>query len=281
MTTPPENRPTNVVLPRGAYYGRRVRSEEVAGLLLTEKIHRKGETTPPHAHSYPYLCLVIDGSWSEGYDGGTRHCLSHTVIAHPAGEVHWDDFKTQGGHLFAIELGDQWLERMGGAAPGLQEPRVFSGGMVPWAAMRICDESRRLDSASALMVEGLMLEVLGTVERLGQGRVAHPAPRWLAVVEDVLRDAYRAPPSLTELARLVGVHPIHVARAFRARHGCSAAAYVARVRVEHACRLMTHTHRSLAEIAAAVGFFDQSHLTRAFRRIMGTTPARYRATLGA
>lgn len=273
----------NVMLPRGSYYGRRVRSHEVAGLLLTEKVHVPGDDTPRHAHSYPYLCLVMAGTWDEGYEGGTRVCSPQTVIYHPAGEVHWDRFETNGGRVFAIELGPQWLERVaegGGTASGtLAEPRVFPGGMVPWAAMRICDESRRSDSASALVIEGLMLELLGAVERARHGRALHPAARWLAGVEQILRDEYRAPPSLADLARVAGVHPIYLARAFRARHGCSAAAYVAHVRVEHACRLMRGTRHSLAEIAAEVGFFDQSHLTKAFHRIVGTTPARYRATI--
>jgi AraC family transcriptional regulator len=97
------------------------------------------------------------------------------------------------------------------------------------------------------------------------------------VVEEILRDQFRAPPSLTALAPIVGVHALHIGRAFRARHGFTVAEYVARVRVEHASRLLAHTRRSVAEIAAEVGFCDQIHLTKAFHRIIGTTPARYRA----
>jgi AraC family transcriptional regulator len=146
--------------------------------------------------------------------------------------------------------------------------------------MRICDESRRLDSASALVIEGLMLELLGAVARWSSRLATHPAARWLAAVEETLREQYRAPPSLTRLAQAIGVHPVHIARAFRARHGCSAAGYVTKVRVEHACRLLATTAQSVSEIAVEVGFFDQSHFTRMFRRVMGTTPARYRATCG-
>ena len=36
-----------------------------------------------------------------------------------------------------------------------------------------------------------------------------------------------------------------------------------------------HTHRSLTQAAAAVGFYDQAHLTRHFERIVGLTPGRY------
>jgi AraC family transcriptional regulator len=221
----------------------------------------------------------MDGRWHEGFDGGSRVCAPQTVIYHPAGEVHWDDFRTNGGRVFAIELGPEWLERMSETSRVLEEPRVFPAGMVPWAATRICDESRRSDSAAPLVIEGLMLELLGTVERVVRGRTAHGAPSWLAVVEQVLRDAYRAPPKLSQLAKLAGVHPVHLARAFRARHGMSPAEYVARVRVDHASTLIQTTRASLAAIAAQVGFCDQSHMTKEFRRIMGTTPARYRAAL--
>ncbi len=276
-----EHQRWSVVLPRGTYYGRRVRANEVAGLLLTEKVHPGGEMTPPHAHSSPYLCLVLEGRWNEGYEGGTRHCSTRTVIYHPAGEVHWDRFTEHGGRVFAIELGEGWLDRVGEMTRVLQEPRVFTTGIVPWAAMRIRDESRRQDQASAILIEGLMLELLGMLQREVSALTAHAAPRWLTVIEDILRDEFRAPPSLAALAPLVGVHPIHIARTFRARHGFAVAEYVARVRVEHATRLIAQTQRSLAEVAAEVGFCDQSHLTRAFHRIVGTTPARYRAAVQA
>lgn len=269
---------TNLVLPPGAYYGRSVRAEQVAGLLLTEKVHPRGET-PRHAHSYPYLCLVVAGQWTEGHEGGTRECSTQTVIYHPAGEVHWDRFTGKGGRVFAIELGEVWLDRAREATGGFQEPRVFTTGMIPWAAMRIRDESRRLDSASPLLIEGLMLEMLGTAERARSAVTAHAGPGWLTFIEEILREEFRTPPSLTSLAQMVGIHPVHMARTFRARHGYSVAEYVARVRVEHAARLIAQTNRGLTDIAAEVGFFDQSHLTRTFHRIMGTTPARYRAAI--
>lgn len=117
-----------------------------------------------------------------------------------------------------------------------------------------------------------MLELLATLQRDARDPTSHAAPQWLGVVEELLRDQFRAPPSLTTLGPVAGVHPVHIARVFRARHGCSVTEYVARVRVEHASRLLARTRRSLAEVAAEVGFCDQSHLTKA-------TPARYRAAM--
>ena len=47
-------------------------------------------------------------------------------------------------------------------------------------------------------------------------------------------------------------------------------------RVQKARRLLTTTEHSLAEIAIDIGFYDQSHFTRSFRKVTGQTPAAYR-----
>jgi len=53
-------------------------------------------------------------------------------------------------------------------------------------------------------------------------------------------------------------------------------AYVARRRIESACRAMLSSDASLADIALSHGFCDQSHFTRTFRRWMGLSPRVWR-----
>jgi AraC family transcriptional regulator len=267
------------VMTRGAYFGRNVRCREVAGLILTEKVHPLGERTPRHAHSQPYLCFVLEGTWEERSDRGARRCAPRTLIYHPPGDVHSDDFSANPGRVFAIELDAGWHDRTSALSGLLEEPRVVDAGAPAAAAMRLFDESRRSDAPSALVIEGLMLELLGTMARCKAGATSSPAPAWMRTIEDLLHARYREPPTVREMARLVDMHPVHLARAFRARHGCSIAEYVCRLRVEAASNAMSDGARSLADIAVDVGFFDQSHFTRAFRRIIGTTPARYRAAV--
>jgi len=55
--------------------------------------------------------------------------------------------------------------------------------------------------------------------------------------------------------------------------------YVTARRVEHAKAMMASTRLRLADIALASGFTDQSHLTRFFRRLVGSSPARWRRAL--
>lgn len=78
------------------------------------------------------------------------------------------------------------------------------------------------------------------------------------------------------LARAAGMSVRAFERAFAAEYGMSPQRYLRRLRLQAASRLLVSTREGLAEIAASCGFADQSHFTREFRRLTGTTPGRYR-----
>jgi AraC family transcriptional regulator len=81
---------------------------------------------------------------------------------------------------------------------------------------------------------------------------------------------------IRDLAGRAGLSVHHFARAFRTSTGRTPRAFVEQRRIERARRLIADTNQPLAEVAAATGFATQSHLTTAFRRATGFTPAAYR-----
>lgn len=81
--------------------------------------------------------------------------------------------------------------------------------------------------------------------------------------------------SLESLARHVGQSPFHFARAFKDAVGYAPHQYLIRQRVERAKQMLLVGRRSPAEVAGEVGFCDQSHLTRHFKRVTGTTPSQF------
>jgi AraC family transcriptional regulator len=78
--------------------------------------------------------------------------------------------------------------------------------------------------------------------------------------------------TLNDLAREAGVSRFHFARLFRVSTGDSPMAYLLKSRVERAKQMLLQGELPVCEIAAALGFCDQSHLTRTFRRLTGVTP---------
>jgi AraC family transcriptional regulator len=84
---------------------------------------------------------------------------------------------------------------------------------------------------------------------------------------------------LAELARAVNVSPGHFVRAFKQSTGQPPHRWLVEQRIEKAKQLLVNTSLSLAEIALACGFSDQSHFARAFSRAMHTSPSAWRRYL--
>lgn len=109
---------------------------------------------------------------------------------------------------------------------------------------------------------------VATRQRLRNGKLARVLEYIQANVDGDL--------SLNDLAKTAGLSPFHFSRLFKNSTGLPPHQYVLRWRIEEAKRLLRHTRLDLAEIAARVGFRDQSHFTARFRQITGDTPKRWR-----
>jgi AraC-like DNA-binding protein len=81
---------------------------------------------------------------------------------------------------------------------------------------------------------------------------------------------------LAKLASVAGLSMFHFAREFKRSAGITPHHYLVQKRVEKAQHMLAYTDLTLAEIAVAIGFTDQSHLARHFRQMFGTTPSEFR-----
>jgi len=82
--------------------------------------------------------------------------------------------------------------------------------------------------------------------------------------------------SVNDLAEVVDLSPFHFSRRFKVTLGVTPYEYVTRRRVEVSKQLLVGTKLPIADIAGRVGFSTQSHLCLRFRKIVGTTPAKFR-----
>ncbi len=101
-----------------------------------------------------------------------------------------------------------------------------------------------------------------------------PALRAAAAAREILEQRLTDPPRLAVLAAAVDANPYSLLRAFRAETGLPPHAYLNQRRVRLACTLLGEGVPP-ADVAARVGFADQAHLTRHFKRIVGVPPGAY------
>ena len=112
-----------------------------------------------------------------------------------------------------------------------------------------------------------------------QPREGNSQPRAVAQAVRLIEENYSQDLALSKIAAAVHVSPFHLSRLFKRTLGISPHQYLIRVRVDSARSMLSggSRHRPLSEVAAAVGFSDQSHLTRHVKRITGLTPRQLRA----
>ena len=257
-------------------------SREFVGLALSESEYPGGLRQPRHGHEPASFSLVLEGGYSETVGAKTFDCRPATVIFRPPDETHSVAFADAAVRIFRLDVNSAWLERLGVASSGTHTPAAAAGGARAWLALRLYREFLEADEFSPLAVEGLALELWAeTARESARVENARP-PRWLERAREMLREQSSADaPMLGQIAAEVGVHPSRLAHEFRRCYRVTAGEYLRGLRVERAALALAGTELSLSEVAAAAGFYDQSHMTNAFKRAIGATPAQYRAAFRA
>ncbi len=101
------------------------------------------------------------------------------------------------------------------------------------------------------------------------------SPAKLTLVIDYIHAHLQQDLSVKEIAAIAQISQYHFLRLFKQKMGITLHQYILQRRVERAKALLQHSPLSLADIALRVGFCDQSHLTRAFKRMVGMTPRQF------
>jgi AraC-like DNA-binding protein len=98
----------------------------------------------------------------------------------------------------------------------------------------------------------------------------------LAAVLDHARAHYGTPLRVDDLARIAGLSVYQLNRRLRIVFGITASQLVTKTRIDAASAMLRSSSKSVADVAHACGYFDQSAFTRVFRRTVGVTPQQYR-----
>ena len=98
----------------------------------------------------------------------------------------------------------------------------------------------------------------------------------LSGVVQLIHKQFAEPLTSTKLASMAGLSRSQFDRVFHRLFGTSPREYLIRVRVNAACRLLTESNLKCTDIALETGFFDHSHFSRVFQRVMGIPPLTYR-----
>lgn len=160
---------------------------------------------------------------------------------------------------------------------GAFDPTVWHLGQALLPALE------RPDEIGAMYADYLLLAThtyfaatFGGMRLPGSNRRGCLAPWQIRCATDLMTEQLGHDMSLAEPAVACGLSPGYFARAFRRSVGMPPHRWLMLQRVLRAKSLLRETTRALSDIATACGFADQSHFTRVFTRIAGTTPGAWR-----
>ena len=230
---------------------------------------------PPHTHDSWTVFIVDEGAIR--YDLETRHrgaAGPHVTIL-PPHVVHDGRAATGAGFRKRVLYVDAAVldERLIGRA--VDEPDIDD----PQLVRQLRALHRSLEDPGETLEGESMLALVGSRLRMHLGdRADAPVERSDHEVASDLRDLLdeRCFERLTlaEAGILLHVSPAHLVRSFSRTFGIAPHRYVLGRRID-AARGRLLDGEPVAQVATGVGFHDQAHLTRHFRRHVGTTPARY------
>lgn len=249
------------------------------------RAHFTGHAYDPHDHDD-----MLIGYTEQGVQRFQCHRSLHTSVPGRAiliepGAQHDGHAPEPDGFTYAmLYLPLAWVER---AAHRLNLPGLC--GIEPAFGNTLVDDSGLVDA-----IRRAFLAIYGNEGRLardealdrllvrlgGQLRDASPAdalaaPASIARVRDLLHEHMASNIGLDALADSAGIDRFRLTRLFQRAFGSSPHAYLVRLRLRAARTLLAAGHTP-AQVAAEVGFADQSHLGRWFRRAYRMTPAAYR-----
>ena len=251
------------------FHGLELPLRTFSGARAVRVVHPEGQDIEEHRHDWPSLTLHALGAANEMYDGGEARIAGPSAVLHPAGRPHADRIGEAGLETVSVQFDPAWLSRAG-ATVHLDQTRCWRGGRMGAASQRLAGAWMREDLSELALAQATHDFIAMALTETGE-----TAPAWLDHVSHALEAD--APLSTQAIAAALGLHPAWLARAYRAAVGEGLQDTSRRRRVERAVALLRATDDAPSDIAVAAGFFDQSHMNRGFRRMLGRTPSRVRA----
>ncbi|MFE0101508.1 AraC family transcriptional regulator [Streptomyces sp. NPDC059009] len=249
---------------------------QVPGVVEVFHAHFTEHAYPMHVHDVWTLLIVDDGAVRYDLDRHERGTPGDTVSLLPPQVAHNGSPATAHGfrkRVLYLDLSQLDASLIGPAVddPDLVDPLLRRRVGQLHTALADWGDELEAQSRLALIRERLHTHLrprLVTPVRAAVRGVAHR-------LRDLLDARLHEGVTLDEAALLLNAHPTHLIRAFSGAFGIAPHQYLMARRVDRARRLLLDG-RPPGQVAADAGFYDQSHLNRHFKRIVGTTPGRFR-----
>jgi len=233
-----------------------------SGARIVRILDAANTRTNEHAHDWPILSLHVVGMCRKIAEHAETSIAGPSAVLHGAGAPHANFVGNSGFEQLEIQFDPAWI---GMTLRELRAMRWWTSGRVA-SLSTLLAKMWRDPSTDESVIAGATRHFL----ELALPRADRARPSWLDQANAYLDDKRQL--SAREIALRMGVHPVWLARAYRAAVGEGMHETKRRRRVERALALLRDADCPAAQVAADAGFCDQSHMIRCFRAVLDRTP---------
>jgi AraC-like DNA-binding protein len=251
---------------------------QVPGVAEVLHAHMTSHVYPMHTHESWTLLIVDDGMIRYDLHRHEHGALLQAVTLLPPRVPHNGRAATSAGfrkRVVYLELSHLPASLIGRAVdqPVLFDPLLRQRVSQLHLALEEPGGELEAESRLAFVAERLQQHLGGHAGALETGARETGAPV-AHQLRELIDAGFRDKVTLRQASQAIHAHPAHLVRMFSREFGISPHQYLTGRRVDLARKLLLDGVPPSAA-AATVGFFDQSHLNRSFRRLLGTSPGRY------
>jgi AraC family transcriptional regulator len=263
-------------LKTGQFFGTTNETLRLGGITLTDTEYTYNKVDW-HFHENAYFTFIIEGNLIEGNRKELYNCNTGSLLFHNWHEAHYN-IKPEGfTRGFHIELNPEWFDiydirtDLSTGNSNLMSPHMKI------LMYNIFKETKLTGQSAHTPINSLLIELFilmsGKNESTDQKK-----PLWVTRIKDLLNDSSEEL-TLTQIAKILNIHPVHLSRNFTKYFNCNLGDYLRTIKIQKVLSLLPNQDLSITQIAFQCNFADQSHFIRSFKALHNITPLHYRKLL--
>ncbi len=256
--------------------------DRATGTRITARTAAAGATWTHRNDEGAAIHVVLSGSAAEQTPAGTVLLPRASLAVRPSTKSACE-FRAgpSGATIVTVDYTPDALQRLTPCDKALARRATFKGRSSVELAWRILGELHAPDALTRatlrIFADGIAIGCSRNILRSEHAE----APPIAAAALRILEKEFRKPPTLGRLAKRVGCTPAHLARTFRKSYGFTVRGWIEARRVEEGKRRLAASRDLIGDIAEQLGFADQAHFARAFRRATSVSPREFRNAAAA
>jgi len=263
---------THQALENGHHFGNLTNEKKIGDIRFSEYTLQSKPYMPPHFHREGYFSFLMEGQIDETINNHSYVRSPGMVVYHPPYTPHVNMLNSRKATLFHIEWTEAKKSILNQPENLRENQIIYDERIIKQLRSIYCDIKKNNNDHQ---IGNKVYDLYLSCEKSNCKKYFIKRPEWLDQLLAFINNNYDRSLTLDLLSEEVNKHPVHISRTFTKYMFCSVYSYITKLRIEAASSKIKKGQISLAKLAYDLGFSDQSHFSRTFKKYVNISPSSY------